>query len=618
MTTLTTTEQKLAIKIGRAKYPRDTLRKAVGKDKDFTDVLWRMLAAGAVSFRGALADAAGSCAEKAKLADVWAAARHLDESALREESVKWGLTKSYREHPSEWERELPNLPQIVSDVVAGARHMNGIKIADGDRERVLEVFATAAVDKAHTYCHLLWEDAEALGESRADFSRRVLRHLPALPEDARLVNQRDVLDALVVASWDVLAPFLKSLPAADRDDGDLLDMLRQRDDAPVRLMDVLERDEPVPLRLAEFLLVRATARGEVPPTVLDAILIEGLAEGRVDEPETTAAIEALPTPRLNKLINALRKTSTEDYHCAGLLKHDALDEKIIHELVDAFTTGIAQDDGPGAESSLESTFVNLIAAGQHGIELIDRALAILDEHAGYRDWSWTAKLRLLCRRVQFLMSRGRSPRRLDLVMPGADLAAVDDVRDAIGHVDNPLQGLTPAEIDSLARAWRAYDWDGELKLDTVFGDQPPPPSIEERPWQELADLVAVTGFRRLAESEALARVFDRPEPLPAKLALAEAIALRVNVHPAAVWPLRGMMRVFAALLPQVNAAHEPLTGELEVVAKALLAAGPSDEVRDLLLALPLAQVTGWIDEMRQNRSIKIKRLATAYAKRLPA
>jgi len=616
MTTLTATEQKLAIKVGKAKHPRKTLEKAVGED--FTDVLWRMLAAGAVSFRGGLADAAGSCAEHAKLSDVWAAARLLDESALREESVKWGLANSYREHAAEWEREIPNLPQIARDLVAGARHMAGIAIADADRERVLEVFATAAVDKAHTYHHRLYQDAEQLGESRADFGRRVLRHLPAMPEGERLVNHHDVLDALAVASWDVLAPLLRSLPADDRDDSDLLDILRERDDASALLIEVLERDEPMPLRLAELLFMRATARGEAPPPVLDAILVEGLAEGRVDEPELTAAIEALPAPRLKKLVAALRKTSTEDYHCAGLLKNDALDEKIIAELVEAFTTGIEQDDVSGADSSLQSTLRNLLAAGQHGIQLVDRALAALDEHAGYKTWYWAAQLRLLCRRVQFIMSRGRSPRRLDLVMPGADLTAVDDVREAIGHVDEPLQGLTPAEVDTLARAWRAYDWDGQLYLDTVFGEQPPPPSIEERPWQELADVVAVTAFRRLDDNEALARVFGRPEPLAAKLALAEKLAARANVHLDVIWPLRGMASVFAALLPHVNAAHEPLTGELELVAKRLLAAGPSDEVRDLLLALPLAQVTGWIDELRANRSPKIKRLATAYAKRLPA
>ncbi|HSD90080.1 MAG TPA: hypothetical protein VLB44_21260 [Kofleriaceae bacterium] len=614
MTTLTTTEQKLAIKVGKAKHPRTTLQKEVGED--FTDVLWRMLAAGAVSFRGDLADAAGSCAEKARLEHVWAAARQLDESALREESVKWGLTNSYRKHSSEWERELPNLPQIARDLVAGARHTAGIEIDDADRERVLEVFATAAVDKAHTYHHLLWQDAETLGESRADFGRRVLRHLAAMPEDARLVNQRDVLDALAVASWDVLAPLLKRLPSEDRDDSDLLDILRERDDAPALLFEVLERDEPLPLRVAELLLLRATSRGEAVPTELDAILVEGLAEGRVCEPETTAAIEALPAPRLKKLVAALRKTSTENYSCAGLLKDKALDDKIVAEIVEAFTTGIEQDDA--SESTLESTFADLLAAGQHGIQLIDRALAVLDEHAGYNTWFWAPRMRLLCRRVQFLMSRGSSPRRLDLVMPGADLDAVDDVRDAIGHVENPLQGLTRAEIDSLMHAWRPYDWDGQLHLDTVFGDQPPPPSIEERPWQELADLVAVTAFRRLAENKALARVFDRPEPLAAKVALAEKIALRANVHLEAIWPLRGMMNVFAALLPHVNAVHDPLTGELELVAKRLLAAGPSDEVRDLLLALPLAQVTGWIDEMRANRSTKIKRLATTYAKLLPA
>src|SRR5512140_3743696 len=253
MSTLTTTEQKLAIRVGKAKHPRETLQKAVGED--FTDVLWRMLAAGAVSFRGDIAGAAGSCAEHAKLADVWAAARQLDESALREESVKWGLATSYRKHRSEWERELPNLPQIVRDLVAGARHMEGIELADADRERVLEVFATAAVDKAHTYHHLLWQDAGELGESRADFSRRVLRHLAAMPPGVRLVRHRDVLDALPVASWDVLAPLLKSLPADDRSDSDLLDRLRERDDAPAMLIEVLERSEPMPLQLAAFLFM---------------------------------------------------------------------------------------------------------------------------------------------------------------------------------------------------------------------------------------------------------------------------------------------------------------------------------------------------------------------------
>ena len=614
MTTLTTTEQKLAIKVGKAKHPRRTLEKAVGED--FTDVLWRMLAAGAVSFRGGLADAAGSCAEHAKLADVWAAARQLDESALREESVKWGLAKSYREHPAEWERELPNLPQSARDLVAGARHMAGIELLAADRERVLDVFAAAAVDKAHTYCHRLCQDAEELGESRADFGRRVLCHLSAMPEGARLVNNASVLDALAVASWEVLAPLLKSLPADDRDDGDLLDILRERDDSPGLLIEVLEREEPMPLRLAELLLVRATTRGEEPPSVIDAILVEGLAEGRASEPEITAAIEALPAPRLNLLVKQLRATETTEYGCAGLLGDKALDKAIVAEIVDAVTTAIEHDGHP--ESDLTSTFSNLLAAGQHGIELVDRALAILAEQPGYQAWFWAADTRLLCRRVQFLMSRGRSPRRLDLVMPGADLAAVADVRDAIGHVDEPLQGLTPAEIDSLACAWRPYDWDDKLCLDTVFGEQQQPPSIAERPWQELADLVAVTAFRRLDDNEALARVFGRAEPLATKLALAERIAVRANVYLDATWPLRGMASVFAALLPHVNAAHEPLTGELELVAKRLLAAGPSDEVRDLLLALPLAQVTGWIDEMRANRSTRIKRLATAYAKCLPA
>jgi hypothetical protein len=76
--------------------------------------------------------------------------------------------------------------------------------------------------------------------------------------------------------------------------------------------------------------------------------------------------------------------------------------------------------------------------------------------------------------------------------------------------------------------------------------------------------------------------------------------------------------VLEALLPIANAAQVPLTGELESLAKRLLAAEPSDEVCDLLLGLPLAQVSGWLDEMRTSRSVKIKRLATAYAKRLPA
>ena len=64
MSTLTTTERKLATKLGKAKHPRQTLERAVGKGKDATGVLWRLLAAGAIEFRGTLADAAGCCAER--------------------------------------------------------------------------------------------------------------------------------------------------------------------------------------------------------------------------------------------------------------------------------------------------------------------------------------------------------------------------------------------------------------------------------------------------------------------------------------------------------------------------------------------------------------------------
>ena len=79
-----------------------------------------------------------------------------------------------------------------------------------------------------------------------------------------------------------------------------------------------------------------------------------------------------------------------------------------------------------------------------------------------------------------------------------------------------------------------------------------------------------------------------------------------------------MQNVFAAFLPHVISEGDVLIDELEDAAKRLLAAEPSDEVVELLLGLPLEQVTGWIDELRASRSTKVKRRAAAYTKRLPA
>ncbi len=545
--------EALAAKLSKAKHPRETLRKATGGET--TDVLWSMLAAGLIAFRGELADAAGCCAEHAKLADVWASTRHLDEASLREESVRWAYANSYRANPDAWERELPDLPAIARVLVA---HVRPAAVVDTtDRERLVAVLALAAADQDHTYKHALWQDAVELGEARDDFARRSLRHVLTLP---RRYNDTNLFEALRVATWDELAPILRTWPERDRDNSQLLEMLATRDDAAAQLAEVFARtDAPIPSRVAELVAIRESS----PSAELDPGIVERLADGGTRE--LVAKIEAWPVDRREALVAQLREHVADRmpqvvgeigvqarwlYGCASLLRSPILDDTAVAEIVGAVATALEDDSfqlGNRAWDTLAAAFRRvlefLVPAGAYGAALVDRALATLEARADFRTWYWSSWIRIACRRRQFAMTG-----RIELVMPNEDLPAVSFLDDVIGDVA-PLP-------DELVRAWRSVDWDGSLGL----GD---PSTIETRAWDELAPLVAQTSFTRFRDPAPIARVLARPEPIAVRLALAERIAARAKGHLDVPAVRRGIANVLVAVpLPRGE-----LAGDLAQIAK---------------------------------------------------
>lgn len=369
---------------------------------------------------------------------------------------------------------------------------------------------------------------------------------------------------------------------------------------------------------AEAALLAADAAHEpVPDAVLERLLAGWRARSGLS-PELNAALHRLPPDRFAHVSAGLR-TALADRE-AELVDSTPVefaewvdDPTFAERWIDSVETNAAwalrTNNFDGSYHTLSTLFDEALGGGAHAAGLLDRALERVARHARFATTEVGARLRLMFRRVRFMMLRG-TPRTLDSVLPGADIRFVTRVHDAVGK-QAPLAGLSRAEVDTLFQAWSALDWDGTLYLDTVFIREATPPPIETRPWAELAALVEQTALARLATGErtrhSLTRLFARPEPLADRVALAESIATFAKTQGATGHA--AMRCVLAAIVPHVAAAGQELPGAL--AAAALRSLGAS-ELPDVLLALPEPQVRGWLTKLGEKTDPKQRALAKTY------
>lgn len=364
---------------------------------------------------------------------------------------------------------------------------------------------------------------------------------------------------------------------------------------------------------AEAALLGADAAGEpVPGAVLERLVAGWRARGGIG-PEVNAALHRLPSADFARVSAGMRAAlaaceaelvDSTPIAFAEWVNDPAFEERWIEGVADNAAWALRTGNFHSTYHTLSSMLESALGGGVYAAGLLDRALARVAALDRFATSEVGALLRLMFRRVRFMMLRGTA-REIDAVLPGEDIRFVARVHDAIGKSE-PLAGLSSAQIEALFAAWSALDWDGTLGLSTVFGREASPPPIETRPWAELVALVEQTALERLRRP-ALERLFGRPEPLAERVALAESIAVFARGQGSTGQD--ALVRVLAAIVPHVAAAGLELGGALAAAAFRALGAG---ELADVLLGLPEPQVRGWLEKLGERKSEQQRKLAAKY------
>jgi hypothetical protein len=384
----------------------------------------------------------------------------------------------------------------------------------------------------------------------------------------------------------------------------------------------MQHEPDMSLETVEEILLRADAAKEPVPDFVEETLISYYRRHCALRPEVNVALHRLPAERFIRFSKQLQKALAEreaqlenstEVAFAEWVNDPAFERDWIDGVVLNAHEALRTKNFHSVYHTLTSMFRCALGGSIHAVGLFDRALTEIATHVGFATSPTGAALRLLFRRVRFYALRGTS-RDLDTVMPGEDIRFIHHVDDAIGK-EEPLAGLLPAQIDTLFDAWAAMDWDNTLYLETVFGRDSSPPAIAARPWPELVALVKKTSLERLRSGErkhrSLSQLFERPEPLSERIALAESIALFAKTQGSGGNDT--MKAVLGAIVPHVTAAHLELAGALEAAAFKAFRDG---ELQDVLLELPKRQVRVWINKLVKGKSEKHKRLGQEYADKL--
>ncbi|MBK7830288.1 hypothetical protein [Nannocystis sp.] len=379
----------------------------------------------------------------------------------------------------------------------------------------------------------------------------------------------------------------------------------------------------ISLEAVEAILLAADAANQPVPETIDEQLLYYYRHRHGLRPEVNAALHRLPPERFAHFSEQLQQALTArekelpdstELAFAEWVHEPAFEEQWIADIVRNAGEALRTKNFYTAYHTLTSMFRDALGGSVYAVAIFDRALAELAKLDRFATSSVGALLRLMFRRVRFMALRGTTPRGLEAVLPGEDLRFVDRIDEAIGKED-PLVGLTPAEVDTLFTAWSAMNWDGTLGLREMFNRDSTPPAIETRPWPELVVHVEATSLHRLESGErqhrSLSRLFARPEPLADRIALAESIAAFAKAHGDAGHD--AMQRVLPAIVPHVAAANLELKGALEAAAFRAFRAG---ELKDLLRTLPRRQRSAWIDKLLKAKNDKHRQLARAYADEL--
>jgi len=224
-----------------------------------------------------------------------------------------------------------------------------------------------------------------------------------------------------------------------------------------------------------------------------------------------------------------------------------------------------------ATQGMSSYARHLADMGPVAGELIDAALERLAPVKGWRTSAVGASIRLALQQGAF-----RATRSADRVMPTADACWVAYVADVIGHGpnavsrENPLENVRPSDIARLFNAWSDLDWDGQLRIEGVFGRERRQRPIGKRPWAELARLAGTsTSFNRLvmgeSESQTVTQLFAHKDAtIDDKLALAAQLANRAK---GTGWVSNdGLALVARVLAPHLAKAKREMPAALQRVA----------------------------------------------------
>lgn len=201
-------------------------------------------------------------------------------------------------------------------------------------------------------------------------------------------------------------------------------------------------------------------------------------------------------------------------------------------------------------------------------DLVDDVLARLAPVKGWASSAFGASIRIALQQGAF-----RATRDVKRVMPNRDACWVPYVADVIGHGpnavsnENPLDNVRKPDIERLFHAWSDLDWDGQLRIEGVFGRERKQPAIGKRPWPALARLVgASTSFNRLvmgeSDSQTVTQLFAHKDAsIDDKLALAAQLAARAK---GTGWVSKDGLALLARVLaPHLAKAERPMPPALE-------------------------------------------------------